>query len=88
MTNKNIIMSSFKSSRDIQKKEGGPDCTVSNIKLSSVTLNELAMKARERISIVISSFNKTAYKKTDINPNVVQILKTCLEYMGLKYINF
>ena len=23
-TNKNIIMSSFKSSRDIQKKEGGP----------------------------------------------------------------
>ena len=25
ITNKNIIMSSFKSSRDIQKKEGGPD---------------------------------------------------------------
>ena len=25
LTNKNIIMSSFKSSRDIQKKEGGPD---------------------------------------------------------------
>ena len=24
-SNKNIIMSSFKSSRDIQKKEGGPD---------------------------------------------------------------
>ena len=24
-TNKNIIMGSFKSSRDIQKKEGGPD---------------------------------------------------------------
>ena len=24
-TNKNIIISSFKSSRDIQKKEGGPD---------------------------------------------------------------
>ena len=24
-TNKNIIMSSFKSSRDIKKKEGGPD---------------------------------------------------------------
>ena len=24
-TNKNIIMSSLKSSRDIQKKEGGPD---------------------------------------------------------------
>ena len=29
---------------------------------------------------MISSFNKTAFKKTDINPNVVQILKTCLEY--------
>ena len=25
LINKNIIMSSFKSSRDIQKKEGGPD---------------------------------------------------------------
>ena len=25
ISNKNIIMSSFKSSRDIQKKEGGPD---------------------------------------------------------------
>ena len=25
LTNKNIIMSSFKSNRDIQKKEGGPD---------------------------------------------------------------
>ena len=24
-TNKNIMLSSFKSSRDIQKKEGGPD---------------------------------------------------------------
>ena len=31
----------------------------------------------------MSSFNKTAYKKTDINPNVAQILKTSLEYMGL-----
>ena len=49
---------------------------------SSVTLNELAMKARERI------FNKTAYKKTNINPNVVQILKTCLEYMGLNIYKF
>ena len=46
-----------------------------------MTLNELAMKARK--DAVISSFNKTAYKKTDINPNVVQILKTCLEYMCL-----
>ena len=35
------------------------------------------MKARERI------LKKTAYKKTDINPNGVKIMKTCLEYMGL-----
>ena len=31
------------------KDEYGPDCTVSNTKFSSVTLNELAIKARERI---------------------------------------
>ena len=46
-TNKNIIMSSFKSSRDIQKKEGGPDRPVSDNQSSSVTLNELAKKARK-----------------------------------------
>ena len=43
-TNKNIIMSSFKSSGDIQKKEGGPDSCSDN-QSSSVTLNELANKA-------------------------------------------
>ena len=49
-----------------------------------MTLNELAMKAKEKdIVIVISNFNKAADKKTDINPNRVQITKTCLEYMGL-----
>ena len=32
---------------------------------------------------VISSFNKAANKKTDINQNRVHISKTCLEYMGL-----
>ena len=53
-----------------------------------MTLNELAMKAREMISTVISNFNKTAYKMTDINPNMVQILKTCLEYMGLNICKF
>ena len=42
-------MSSFKSSENIQKIEGGPDKSVSNNnKFSSVTLNELAMKARLR----------------------------------------
>ena len=35
--------------RKHSKENYGPDCTVSNTKFSSVTLNELAMKARERI---------------------------------------
>ena len=55
-TNKNINMSSFKSSENIQKKEGGPDRSVSDNQSSSVTLNELAMKARK--NTVISSFSK------------------------------
>ena len=47
-TNKNMKMSSFKSSENIQKKEeGGPDRSVSDNQSSSVTLNELAMKARK-----------------------------------------
>ena len=33
-------MSSFKSSENIQKKEGGPDRSVSDNQSSSVTLNE------------------------------------------------
>ena len=36
-------MRSFKSSENIQKKEGGPDRSVSNNQSSSVTLNELAI---------------------------------------------
>ena len=56
---------SFKSSGNIQKKEGGPDRSVSNHQFSSVTLNELAMKAREN-SPVISCFNKAVNPKTDI----------------------
>ena len=55
-TNKNIKMSSFKSSENIQKKEGGPDRSVSDNQSSSVTLNDLAMKARK--VTVISSFSK------------------------------
>ena len=39
-------MSSFKSSENIQKTEGGPDRSVSDNQFSSVTLNELAMKAK------------------------------------------
>ena len=53
---KNIKMRSFKSSENIQKKEGGPDRSVSDNQSSSVTLNELAMKARK--DTVISSFSK------------------------------
>ena len=55
-SNKNIKMSSFKSSENIQKKEGGPDRSVSDYRSSSVTLNELAMKVRK--DTVISSFSK------------------------------
>ena len=56
ITNKNMKMSSFKSSETIQKKEDGPDRSVSDNQSSSVTLNELAMKARK--DTVISSFSK------------------------------
>ena len=47
LSNKNITMSSFKSSENLQKKEGGPDRSVSDNQSSSVTLNELAIKARK-----------------------------------------
>ena len=53
---KNIKMSSFKSIKNIQKKEGGPDRSVLDNQSSSVTLNELAMKARK--DTVILSFSK------------------------------
>ena len=43
---KNINVCSFKSSENIPMKEVGPYGTVSNIKFSSVTLKELATKAR------------------------------------------
>ena len=46
-TNKNIKMSSFKSSENIQKKVDGPNRSVSDNQSSSVALNELAMKARK-----------------------------------------
>ena len=68
-TNKNIKIGSFKSSENIQKKEGGPDRSVSDNQSSSVILNELAIKARK--DTVISSFTLT-----DINRNGVQITKT------------
>ena len=53
-TNKNIKMSSFKCSENIQKKEEGPDRSVSDNQSSSVNLNELAMKAREILLFRVS----------------------------------
>ena len=47
VANTNIKMSSLKNGENIQKKEGGPDRSVSDNQSSSVTLNELAMKARK-----------------------------------------
>ena len=44
-------MSSFKSSENIQKKEGGPDRSVSDNQSSSVTLNEVK-RAVEVTSVV------------------------------------
>ena len=55
-SNKNIKMSFFKSNENIQKKESGPDRSVSDNQSSLVTLNELAMKAKK--DTVISSFSK------------------------------
>ena len=51
--NKNIKMMSFKSSQHIQKKEGGPDRSVSDNQSSSVTLNELAIKARKNNTCIL-----------------------------------
>ena len=55
MINKNVKTSYFKSSENIQKKEVGPDRSVSDNQSSSVTLNELAMKSR---NTAISNFSK------------------------------
>ena len=56
VSNRNIKMSSFKSSENFQKKEGGPDRYVKDNQSSSVTLNELAMEPSK--DTVISSFSK------------------------------
>ena len=49
-SNKTIKMSSFTSSENIHQKDSRPDKSVSNDKLSSVTLNVLTMKARQTYS--------------------------------------
>ena len=72
--NKNIQMSSFKSSENIQKTKGGPDRSVSDNQSSSVTLNELAMKAK--ITYCNFEFQQRSHAMTDINPKGVQMTKT------------
>ena len=59
-------MSSFKSSGDIQKKDGGLD--------SCVTLNELANKARKIYCNF--EFQRRSHTMTEINLNRAQITKT------------
>ena len=71
--NKNIIMSSFKSSRDIQRKRVG-QTAVSDNQSSSVTLNELAKKARNIYCNF--EFQRRSHTMTDINLNRAQINKT------------
>ena len=60
-------MSSFKSSETIQKKEGGPDRYFSDNQSSSVTLSELAIKARK--TYCNFDFQQRSHTMTDINPN-------------------
>ena len=66
-------MSSFKSSENIQKKEGGPDRIVSEYQSSSVTLNEPVMKARK--SYCDFKLQQECHTMTAINPNEVQIIQ-------------
>ena len=67
-------MSSFKNSRNIPKKDCGPDRSVSDNQSSSATLNELAKKA----IIIYCNFElqQRSHTMTDINLNGTQITKT------------
>ena len=65
-------MSAFESSENIQKKEVGSDRSVSDNQSSSVTLNELVMKARK--SYYNFKLQQRSHTMTDINPNEVQMI--------------
>ena len=65
-------MSSFKSIENIQKKEVGSDRSVSDNQFSSVTLNELAMKARW--TYCNFKLQQRSHTMTDINPNEVSMI--------------
>ena len=69
-----MVICSFKNSRNIQKKECGPDRSVSDNQSSSVTLNELAKKAI--ITYCNFEFQQKSHTVTDINLNGAQITKT------------
>ena len=73
-TNKNIKLSFFKIGENIQKKEGGPNRSVSDNQSSSVTLNEVTMKARKKFCNF--EFQQGSHTLTNINLNGVQITKT------------
>ena len=65
-------MGSFRSSENIQKKEVGLDRSVSDNQSSSVTLNEVAVKARK--SYCNFKLQQRSHTMTDINPNEVQMI--------------
>ena len=73
--NTNKKMSSFKISENIQKKEGGPDRSVSDNQSSSVTLNELAKNESQK-KYCNFEFQQGSHTLTDIYLNRVQITKT------------
>ena len=65
---KSIMKQNIKMSREnTQKKEGGPDRSVSDNQSSSVTLNELAMKARK--SYRNFKLQQRSHTMTDVNLN-------------------
>ena len=78
-------MISFKSSRDIQRKRVG-QAAVSDNHSSSVTLNELAKKARK---IYCSfEFQRRSHTMTEINLNRAQITKTVYESKPIMFSDF
>ena len=74
ISNKNIKMSSFKSSENIQKKEDGPDRSVSDNQSSSVTPESTGNESQEKYCNF--EFQQGSHTLTDINLNGVQITKT------------
>ena len=75
LTNKNIKMSSFKSSENIQKKEGGPDRSISDNQ--SILFSDPERTGNESQKIYCNfEFQQGSHTLTDINRNWVQITKT------------